>query len=454
MGANGKLSSSMLAGAVVMSGKRATWSDVTAPVGYDWDSGMTIQRSGSRFRVWDPVKGHVLDPADYAPEYANTYYVSMTGNDAAAGTAEAPLRKIKTALAKSGVVRVIILDQGPYDQDTGWAGYSLLKSAVVIGHPLGTIVSGHYSDIVWALDDPGNPHVYHATQTAAGDWAFDAAHVDAKGDYTQLAIQTSAANVEANPGSIYKNGDEFYVRLIDDRPPDNDVRISVLVSNNMRINPTTNGTYSLYVENLFFYGTATAGLVRAATGKTVSFYAKNCHFKYANTTDNLSLQGNAVAYLLNCVTAWGNNDGFNHLGYQENAHKYIEINCKAYENGLTGRDDNGSTAHTGSTGIRVNGEYSRSVGRTIQDITGSKSWLLGCKAYNPKIGTTGSDGLANRNFAVGDAGGTAAEMWLDTCRSYGAVADLDVFANALMHVHNLASEGTSTVDPAGTLDTY
>jgi hypothetical protein len=434
------------------------WETVPIPTGYDWDSGMIIQRKGNNFRVLDPTNGKELDPADYAPTPAATYYVSMTGDDGNAGTIDAPLRKIKTALAKAGVVKVICLDQGPYDQDTGWTGYTLLKSAQVIGHANGTIISAHYSGLGWAIDDPGSyPHVYHVTQADAGDWAFDASVLDANGDYTRLTIRASIADVEANAGSIYKNGNELYVRLHDDRAPDSDLRVSVTgtYGNNGRFVPTTNGTYSLYLENLKFYGGVNSFYVRQADNKNLTVLAKNCEFGYASVSDDFSNNG-ATSYLLNCLAKCGINDGFNYTYYQSNVAHFIEIDCIGRDNGYADRNDNGSTSHNNSRGIRVGCTYSKSAGRNVADITGSQVWMLGCVSHTPNMITdTENDRQACVNYSVGDpTGAVGAELWLDTCVSYGAYYDLQVWALATLYVRKLTTEGNNHINATGTLTTY
>jgi hypothetical protein len=377
------------------------------------------------------------------PAVTKAYYVSMTGDDGWAGTEAAPLRKIKTAIAKADITHCVLLDQGPYDQSNGLLAYIITKSVALIGHPLGTLVHGFYTGLVWAINDPGNyPHVYHVTQASASSWAFDSTVVDAKGDYSQLAAVASVAAVEAAPGSIYINGSEIYVRLAGDRAPDDDVRISSTASDNFRFVPTS-GTKTCYVENFRFEGGKEPALARAGAGVTANLYMRNCTMKYGEYADNFYIAGNVKLIAQNCQAALAIGDGFNYIDYSSQTPSGIEINCIGRNNGdKVARDDNGSTGHAGALIVRLDGLYYGNAGRNVHDITGSKSWNLGCVAHTPNLGKTGSEGQANANFASGDASLAAAgPMWNDHCVSYGAVSDLEEFEGGDLRTKKCQTKG-------------
>ena len=408
------------------------WSTVPAPdAAFSWLP-FTIEQRGRVFRPknWTIESNQ---PADTKP-----YYVSMTGDDAAAGTIGAPLRRMKTAAAKADATSVRCLDGGPYDQDTGLCGYIITKTISIIGAPGGTIVTGFYTGISFAIDNGTYPHTYHGSQANASSFAFDAKTIDANGDYSGLTAQASVAAVEAAAGSIYISGSDIYVRLADDRAPDADLKISHSGNDNFRFVPTS-GTKTCYAENLWCYGGKDPIISRAATGVTANLYLKGCKSKYSTYNDGAFIAGGVLFVAQNCEIARGLHDGFNYNTYQTQAAHGVEINCIGRHNGTTGNADNGSTAHDAAIAVCLNGQYYGNVGRNVADITNARRWMLGCSVHD----SAATDVAYDHNYNVGET----AIMWLDSCSSYGSTYGLFVTATGtpgIAYIRNfVASDPTS-----------
>ncbi len=398
------------------------WVTLEQPSGFSQSLPFSVQEKGGQFRAWDVTQKKLWDPADHAPSISKTYYVSMTGDDGAAGTIDAPLRKIKTAAAKADVDRIIILDQGPYDQDTGLTGYAITRSMSIVGAPGGTHIGGHYSGLAWALVG-GKTNTYTATQTNASSWAFDSANLDGNGDWTRLSVQTSIDAVEANAGSIYISGSNIYVHTFDNRVPDADIRISNSGSDNIR---TVTAGVTLYLENLVITGAKYPVIARTAT-TPIRVYMKDCVVGYGTYGDNIEILG-ADLFALRVTSKLAYGDGFNYGAYSGRSATGVEVSSIGRHNGTpTAISNNGSTGHDSSVITRINGEYYGNQGRNVAEITATKSWNIG--SYSHDSGT--SDLTYNENWAVGDAN---TNMWLHGCRSDGSETDIHSYSDAVVYI--------------------
>lgn len=411
----------------------AGWKTVKPPAAFTWDSGLTIQRRGSTFRVKQ-------DLSRYAPT-GKTYYVKRVGGaDGNSGANwDNALQTVKAAIAKADAI-VIRVAAGLYEWEYGVDSPPITKDLAIVGDP-GAILSYHFHlTESWALDGVLT-NTWKATRSNVTG-VRDASREDAHGDYEALTLQASAADVDANPGSWYLDGSNvLWVRTADDREPDADIRAYFAVFDNVGCQ----GAVTLYLENLQIHGGGSCLIATTTAGPNApTVYAKNCDFKYGQDSDAVHMLGGTFVGQ-GCVAAASYDDGFNYHANNGFAPRAMEIDCIGRDNGAAGDIDNGSTIHDAGSVIRVNGEYMRNVGRNIHDITAStKSWNLGCYAHD------GASVAADINWAVGNV--DAATMWLDRCRSTGSGTDLEVQANATMYIRRVTDEGNRTVN--GTLATY
>lgn len=379
--------------------------EVAPPEGFDWTPPFTVYYDGGRYTAGS------FDLAALAPQ-GKAYYVATTGNDGNDGlTAGAPLRKLATAIGKADVV-VIYVAAGDYGFTNGNGITTVTKNLAIIATG-GRVNLGQWAEgLSYSLDTPTNPNTWKVTRSNVGA-VYDKAHPDANGDWQKLTARASAAEVEANPGSWYTDGTSLWVRLSDGRQPD--ARVHAIFSSVGR-SFWVNGAVTVYLEGIDLEGGWAEGClqVSATAGpNSPTLYAKNCSFKYS-AGHGVSNQG-ATTYFQNCLAARHVDDGFNYHVAQNVLPLAVEIDCVGRDNGAEGDIDNGSTMHDGGVVVRLSGRYMRNVGRNVHDIgNGTKSWNLGCRAYD-------STSQVNRaDFAAGTTNPAGGEMWLERCQA-GAV---------------------------------
>ena len=408
-----------------------TWQDVTAPdAAFSWLP-FTIQRAGGQFRArpdWT---------IDAARPTGTAYYVSTAGSDSNDGlTAGAPLRRIATAYNKADVVEIRIA-AGVYGVSST---QNMTKNISLIGS--GTVIYGGFVDpgtLTFALDGTYT-HTYKATRSNVG-MVRDTLSADANGDTASLTLRTSAADVEANPGSWYLDGSNvLWIRRADGAAV-TDTNCRIYFSSVNRV-VTFSGANTFYVENVQFEGGNLTGavLVDYTTG-VPTFYGNGCSFKYCQGANGFSTYG-AITYLQNCVAARNYDDGFNYHLDGAFLPYAVEINCTGRDNGSAADIDNGSSIHDGGSIVRLMGDYARNVGRNVHDVTsGTTSWNLGCYAHDS------TSAVNDCNWAVGTGGADTAKMWLDTCRSSGSATDIEIAATASAYIHQFAGGGVYSGTP-------
>lgn len=435
------------------------WITCPMPTGWTWTTCPVIpQRSvydRYTFRAWDPAKHKPFDTRDYAPTGATAYYVDYaTGNDGNTGADWAnALKGVKVAVAK-GDQDVIYVRAGTYPRGYGWEGTSTARAFSVIAVGGQVVLSNHYADLIWTAD-PVNVGAWQTTVPAAVWSVWDAANLDAYGNYSALTAEDSAAHVAANAGTWYLNGTDLWVHTTDSREPDSDVRCYANASGAVVLAGTTN-----YVEGITSEGSNVSGFYTETTG---SVYCKNCKSAYVPTAADGFQVLNALAVFQNCEVAKIGNDG---ITYHKStaAPTGIEIDCVLHD---VGEDisDQCSTIHDGGTILCINNEYLRpQAGDAVKDIgIGTQRWALGCRAY--------SDIAAYSCWRNGDANGSAS-MWLDGCKTEGTAKTLASYGpNSFVYYHNVTGDVTAVdggtgatireydgVNPTGTvydtLDTY
>ena len=371
-----------------------------------------------------------------------TYYVDGTnGNDVNDGLSLATaLAKISTAHAKADA-KVILVAEGLYDF-TNWV--PVTKDISIKALPEASVIlSTHVSGLSWALTaDQANTYQTARITTVA---MRDASIVDEFGDYELLELKTSIDEVEANPGSWFKDATYTYIHASDSRVPDANMR---LYNNNYCISHTGNKT--IYLEGIELHGGKTALYITNTVAElTPKLYAKNCNFRYGTAGNGIiDSSGSEYNFFQNCIAGRGANDGFNYHAANGILPKVIEVGCIGRHNGITSDTDNGSTIHDGGKIIRVNGQYYSNVGSNVGDIgPGTQSWNLGCIARDS---LAVSEDAYKSNFTDH----TDAEMWNHLCASYGSLNASTTQDGAEMHSRNSVYDGNRTIEGTGANDSY
>lgn len=347
-----------------------------------------------------------------------TYYVDIkTGNNANAGTQEDPFKSINRAL-RYGDADEIVVNEGVYGWSDGFSGYSQTKPFNLIGK--GTVIIGAHRDKLTWTKNSTYSNVYQTTATSVNEV------VDFKNtnDIRILTKQSSLQAVSENIGSFYiDTNNNIYVRTHDDRTPDEKI-FPNMISDGVKLTDNP----KIYFENVTFSNTVRL----TATTTNKQFYAKNCQFLIGTGNNALSIEGYDYNILQNCTASYGTMDGFNYHVGNGILPKVIEIDCKGYNNGRNGADqNNGSTMHDGGHILRIGGEYYGNSGPNVIDVNeGTMSVNLGVYSHNSNA-TKGT--VSNTCFKNGNIG--ASKMYLINCLSNGS--DYSVVT--------ATSQGSSTV---------
>ena len=382
------------------------------------------------------------------PKGGVTYYVSPdapgTGNS---GLNESSPITIRNAIEKPDVGEIRYA-AGTYFWNThGWNGQTLTRAIRHIGSTQGrTRVTG-WGDpalLTWTLNGGS---VYKTTR-AATTKVVDVDNLTATGDYTQYEKRADVASMTA-PGQWATVSGVVYVWPIGNTDMTtaagrSQVRLQVTIrSGIITAGPTQ------YVENIDFEGNANTNAV-AGSGDAV-IILKDCKIKYA--TYGVALTGGAVI-LERVEVAVTSTDAISyHSTTGTSRVEFMEIDCNVRNAGTPGvSNDNASTAHETTIGIRVNGTYRSTYGPVIADVGSTRTWLLGCDAGD-SLNTVDAGNSAFHCDGVGAAAGAAAVMFVDRVTARNAKFGLLAPSNGTIYKTTVENVAVVTAE-SGSVITY
>lgn len=365
-----------------------------------------------------------------------TYYVSNSGSNTANDglTPEKAFRTVAKALSMADA-DMILVQPGTYLRN--YCQITGLNKEVTIKANGGPVIFSMHDALTWTVETGA---AYKAARSGVGD-VYDAAVLDENGDYTHYKKVASAAAVATTAGSWYADGTNVFVRTLDGRAPDDNIRVFLNVKNAEVV-----GAAKVHFEGITFEGGQSVLQITAESAtKYPTVYGKNCKFKYGTLNNAVTSQG-ADTYFQNCEAAQGFRDGFNYHEYFRKCRSF-EIDCIGRHNGMDPADNtcNGSTSHDGSTVVRVNGQYYGNHGPNVVDVNGCHSWNIGVMAFE----STASVDTSNVNFYID---GT---MWADSIFSVGSKYDLRLGTpESLMYVRNARTLGKNMTAEGALLANY
>lgn len=372
------------------------------------------------------------------PATTATYYVDpVNGLDANAGTSmAAALKNITTALAK-GDVNEIVLAAGTYPRNRiPSARHTLARDLAIRVYGGGTAnILGSDQDVLDWVADGTYPNVYTRVRSNVMQ-VRDANDLDANGEWTQLTLQTSVADVNANPGSYYVDGsNNLYVRTVDSRAPDNDLHVFLTGTF-----WTFQGQYTLWVDGTInLIGVSETQVRNTGLSTYVTYYERNVTSKYkVNSEDGIGVLG-CDSYRVNGRVTDNLNDGYDYTALNGRANKAFELNCVGLRNGGSGAgNNNASTMHDNGSVIRLNGIGAECEGPIFADVdAGTTSLMINCSADET------TDASAPRiNYEL------SGTHWLVNCTSTNA-PDYDVRVGGT--VRYVGSQTLSSTITSGTI---
>lgn len=348
------------------------WQAVTKPAAFPFTPPFDVQRKGSLI--------YRVDPSFSLTTYAGItvvsegYVDSEEGNDAYAGTIGAPVRTLTEANSR------------------GWDRIYVKRGSVFQWNQCPTELSGDkWVEDYGTGDKPKitsflNNQVGTFTKTnnywsaSIGDYAqgvTDEAVLTDKGIPTVYEQKASIAEVNDTPGSFYWNANTIYIRTINNRPPDDDIKYYAPIALRLRQDNTT----QLFI-NIEFKG-STQWLANSITGGTKALF-KGCNW----TMGNPLFHGCQPAIMQECGFYILAGDAINNddrVGVQG---QVIEIDVYATNYGNGDTSSQCSTSHNTCLTIRIGGTYENAAGQCVADVNNSQSWVMGCLIGGSGIGVS------------------------------------------------------------------
>lgn len=336
-----------------------------------------------------------------------TYFVSGSGSDENNGTRDSPFKKMSTALSKVDVGTIMVDGNHDYYRDSFGDFLSKIdKSINIIGYngkpKLIATDKLQYSTLENNVKKVRKKYINRV---------IDLNNFDDVGDYLELTKMTSLDDVKNTNNSWFIDFDTLYINS------ESDSVVSLINKDLIRIN----GDHKIYLQNLELIGGSRNIRFQTSTGK---FILKDIKASYSvqSNGNGIEMIGGNYSISENVEVSQSMMDGFNyHIGANGELPYFIEINCigrdNGFEKGTSGqKSNNGSTAHDGVKGIRLNGIYTRNDGGNIADVNEHTHTLnLGCnisESYQPYSAIV-----------------SEADVYLEFCKVYGNETAIKVAKN-------------------------
>lgn len=380
-----------------------------------------IKKIGTEFETdynWNTIKNSIT---------GITYYVDPTnGNDSNDGSELNPFKSIDVALSQSDA-NIIMLKPELYLFDNSWQGQSPQNDLKVL------IWGTGFAEITTALDlsfslSSGQTNTYEASSVRTIGKVVDKSNLDEFNVPKEFSKVFSIASVESTANSFYYNSttDILYVHTFDDRSPDTDI-LSLFASSNGTLGDTNN---SVYIENCNFYGGSPMISGNTDTNNRKEVVFNNCEFSYATSKDGIFMNGYTNNYFYECQAHYNLGDGFNYNGFSFG----FEWQSKGYYNGNlnSNKANNGSTGHADCRVLRIKPDFSKSRGKSIQDVENTVSYTINANIGESLLPVSDVDGAGIGSNSI--QGGTLTKMYLIDCNVGGYGYKINNFNESILYI--------------------
>ncbi len=363
-----------------------------------------------------------FNKADWMYSGGTTYYVSVGGSYLNDGLSREKPVQLYQAITRAADGDTIVITEGVYSiGDLPLSEYNLARNVNIMGEGKAVLAPGSR---IW--DD-------FVKDSTSGLWK--AAHplpvrvLSLDNFDITLVAASSVATCASTPCSYYHDGTNLYINTAYN--PNN--RLLILHETTGFVCNNT-ADCRLYMENITIIGGASNFHTSKSPKHKLEVILNNCNFLYGLFERAAVRFAGGNALLVNCKALYSHDDGFGYVAYNTDSEyvetNFMEIGCVGANNGLLANVDNknGSTAHSGIKGIRVNGLYYNNFGGNVADVQeGTQSVNLGCEAYDSAAENT------SQGFGLQQAGTT---MWLYNCKAHGNNADLVAYGNTTAYTHD------------------
>lgn len=371
---------------------------------------------------WFPYNVYANNTTDYHPDMfrptGKTYYIAPNGLDTNSGlTPGAPMKTVAAAANKADCVIVMA---APGDYENGyWGDVSFqtnFRGLICDGPGRARFHAGPLNVGSNFVPDATNPGAYKWAASGNVRDCRDEAWPTIWGHAGWMTKQTSAANVAATPNSFYSDGTSLWVRLRNDRVPDNRLRVFKTQRNYIG-----KSTFDLYWKGLDFIG---GNVLPHPSGSNIRNHLYQCDFAYGNGIDDglLLTNGANPGFITYCTEVKAYGARLDCFSLQGSA-KGVYVNCEGYDAPIAG-SNNANTMHGSASAILIGGNYHDVSGDVVISVSTGAVFCLGVISRDCP-GTSASD------FSS-----TAGPMWLVNCTNRNSISDYTAEGNGAKNVQN------------------
>lgn len=227
----------------------------------------------------------------------------------------------------------------------------------------------------WVKD--GN--AYKASRTTVKE-VFDLSRTGYRGLPNKLKKVTSAASVRNERGTFYTDGTDVWIRLIDDRLPDESLGVLLGIDGKTF---SLGSDSKLMFDNVGFYlqssSLGSTNALRVEGGASTELFLINPEFGYA-ALNGLSTYDVDKVWVFNPIAYDNYKDGLNYHGSSTN--KIFEFMGEQWGNGKDeAGNNNGSTGHSGMSIVRFGTLAYSNDGPQIADVGDCYSIMFNCEGH-------------------------------------------------------------------------
>lgn len=362
-----------------------------------------------------------FNKTDWMYSGGKTYYVSVGGTYLNDGLSrEAPVQ-LYQAITRVEDGDTIIITEGLYSiGDLPLSEYNLAKNVNIIGE--GNVVLSPGSRIYEDFTFDERTGLWSAVHPLP----IRVVRID-NFDIT-LSAASSISTCSSVLDSYYHDGTNLYLNT---KYNPNGKMLILYETIGFVCNNTSD--CKLYMENITIVGGSSNFQTNKNKAYNLEVVLNGCTFMYSLYERAAVRFAGGNALVVDCKAMYSYDDGFGYVAYnaddEEVETNFFEVGCVGANNGLLAKTDNknGSTAHSGIKGVRVNGLYYNNFGGNVADVQeGTQTVNLGCEAYDSAV----SD--ASQGFGLQQSGAT---MWLYNCKANGNNADLVAYSGTIAYTH-------------------
>jgi hypothetical protein len=370
---------------------------------------------------------------------SHTYYISKTGSNDNNGTSweNAWANMFKLINTVDDYSTIYIKEGIYYRSDIPMSSnFEYYKNLNIIGD--GQVIMA-YADPLEYTQNSTYSNVYQVAKTNISEV------IDISGRknnlFPALLKVNSLVECADNINTYYHDGSILYINNGGVVNNDNILVTLLGTKSIIKIRPNSANNNTIYLENIVAIGSDEPTVFTLQNGtynSKANLHTYNCQFYYGGRGTACLRSAGCNTIYMNTKVAYSHTDGISYIISNNMPCYSLEVNCESSNNGLGYTDNscNGSTAHSGSQIVRINGNYFNNQGANVGDIHDNTISLnFNCNAFDSKAITDNPDttNFPPSNSCDFGALGNSAKVYIYNCFAKGK------------SLYNLRSNGDATL---------